>query len=145
MRKSVWTMAAMASALGIYAAFAADASKDDPLAGYYGNTLLSMNQPHYVIRIWLYPNGDFKEFKATHEGDDLEIHGWEGSYKLQGKPGAYEICKTFLPNPAAPRAPECVGIAPHKVGDIWRVAYKEGPFKGTTETFTVAQGHDTEP
>jgi hypothetical protein len=137
-------VAVAAVATGLAAnSWAADQS--DPMAGYVGNTLLSMNQPHYVIRVWFYPNGTFKEFKASHDDTNgLAVNGWDGTWTVQGTAGAYQLCKKYTPSFAPKMTDGCSSIVPHKVGDVWRVTYSNGPFKGTTETFTITPGRATE-
>ena len=126
---------------------AAPAPKDDPLVNYYTNTLLTQNQPLYVVRLWLYRDGTFKQFKASHESGTPRVAGWEGTYTLQGNPGTYQVCLRYIPAPASmsPPTPGCSTIASHKIGDVWKVTLTSGPNKGTVETVAVTAGHDTQP
>ena len=125
------------------------APADDPMAGYYGNALLTMNQPLYVMRTWYNSDHTFKQFKASHETGNLLLSGWEGTWTLQGTAGSYQVCKKYNPTPTAisltPPQNGCVAIAPHKVGDAWKVTLDKDPHRGTTETSTIEQGHNTQP
>ena len=118
---------------------------EDPLANYYANTVLSANQPLYQIRLWFYPDGTFKQFKASHETGEPHVAGWEGTYTVQGN----QVCMKYNPtvSPAAmpPPTPGCSTFEPRKLGEVWTKTYDSGPYKGTTETFILSEGHNTEP
>ncbi|MFT3807383.1 hypothetical protein [Arenimonas sp.] len=73
---------------------------DDPLASYYGNTLLCQNQSSKAIcHLWLNPDRTFfvmydrgVQPDVPVAGGNFRIEGRRGTYQLQGKPGAYEVC-----------------------------------------------------
>ena len=137
-------LAAMISAGATWAA-----TTDDPMAGYYGNALLTMNQPLYVMRTWYNADHTFKQFRASHDTGTLLVAGWEGTWTAQGTGAALQVCKKYAvtPYPATLPPPEngCVAIAPHKLGDVWKKSFDKAPYKGTTETSTLEEGHNTQP
>ena len=116
------------------------------MSGHVDNTLLSMNQPHYIFRTWYYANGTFKQFKVSHDTGILLLSGWEGKWHVQSKDGAYQVCKDYNPvPPTAEEAPQpgCIPLVAHKVDEVWRVTYDSGPYAGTTETFSITKGRNT--
>ena len=125
------------------------AAANDPMTNYYGNTVLSTNQPLYQIRLWFYPNGTFKQFKASHETGYPFVAGWEGTFKVQGNPGALEVCMTYKQQPSGASMPAptpgCRPMQPRVLGDVWQVTYSTGPYAGTIETNTLIEGHNSEP
>src|SRR5262245_42746495 len=107
----------------------AEQAAKDAMAGYVDNTLLSMNQPHYIFRTWYYANGNFRQFKVGHDTGMLLLSGWEGKWHVQASDAGFQVCKDYNPIPVptaeAPPQPGCIPLEPHKVNDIWRVTYKD--------------------
>lgn len=112
---------------------------DDPLAAYYGNTLLCQNQStRAVCHVWLNPDKSYflmydrgvqKEVPTTGKNGNYRIEGRRGTYELKGKPGAYEVC--LKPNAVPDKkfaievageiyaGKACYVLPEHKVGESW--------------------------
>jgi hypothetical protein len=102
----------LALALGIGTALAAD-----PLASFYGNTLLAKDKDGNVTKIWYSPDNTFK----TAMGDQQT----KGTWEMKGE----EVCVTQTePAPAADQQnPFCFTESEaRKVGDTWTVNDPDG-------------------
>jgi len=83
----------------------------DPLANYYGNTLISeklSNISPYggAAHVWLNPDRTFVSF-------DVTTGGRSGKYSVTGKPGAWQLCMGYSFRTI------CYPIDPRKVGETW--------------------------
>jgi len=109
MKRFLLTVAVLALSGG--AALAAD-----PLANYYGNTLV-VNGPDGAFKIW---------YKADKTYTGLNASGVKisGTWAVAGD----QICVTQTsPAPAAGQEKHCGGVAPDKkVGDTWQNTWNDG-------------------
>lgn len=102
----------MALALSVGAALAAD-----PLASFYGKTLVATDKDGNVTKIWYSPDNTFK----TAMGDQQT----KGTWEVKGE----EVCVTQTePAPAADQQnPFCFAApGPREVGDSWTVNDPDG-------------------
>lgn len=122
---------------------------DDPMVVYYGNTLMVQNQPLYIMRTWFNPDHRFMQFRGSNETTEEfskmpRLAGFQGNWEVKGD----QLCMTYDKEPAAaslpPPTPGCRPLIPHQLGEVWKVSPAEGPYKGTTEIYTISKGHNTE-
>jgi hypothetical protein len=95
------------SACFVVSAWAAD---DDVMAGFYGNTAVSvggMAETHTTYT----PDHNFI-MKAPAFGAEFK-----GTWAVNGK----QLCRTFESPPPGVTNPLCTPIEAHKVGDTWKV------------------------
>jgi hypothetical protein len=85
---------------------------DDPMAGFYGNTVISTG------------NGieSRTHFNADHTFDakftqGAQIFASKGTWTAAGG----QVCRTYDPPPPGFTNPICIPAEPHKVGDHWTV------------------------
>jgi len=83
----------------------------DPLANYYGNTLISeklsgISPDGGAAHVWLNPDHTFISF-------DVTTGGRSGKYSVTGKPGAWQLCMGYSFRTI------CYPIDPRKVGETW--------------------------
>lgn len=89
------------------------AGEPDPLANYYGNTLISERLINRsggggAAHVWLQRNRTYISF-------DVATGGRFGTYSVQGRPGAYRLCMNY----PAPMGTLCYPIESRKVGETW--------------------------
>src|SRR5258708_2513158 len=137
------TVSGIVAAAMVASAAGAIGADQDPMLAYYGNTLMSQNQPLYINRTWFYPDHTFPQFRGSAEttaefAKMPRVAGFEGTWAMQGN----QLCLTYnrTPAPASlpPPMPGCAPFTAHKVGDVWKQTYSDGPYKGTTETYTIS-------
>src|SRR5882672_1460556 len=88
-------------------AFATPALADDPLANYYGNTLVAKGA-HDDWQVWYLPDHTY-----TAEFND---HPISGTWSIEGdKVCLYQITPTPVPD----TLPRCYPVQTHKVGESW--------------------------
>jgi opacity protein-like surface antigen len=99
---------------------------DDPMAGFYGNTIVSTGgsatlRTHYRADHTFDFTGSMMFVSRT----------FKGTWALDGKGG---LCRTYegKPPPDTPN-PNCVPLVPRKVGDVWKS-------KDNARTFTLKAG-----
>jgi hypothetical protein len=115
-------VAACLTALCATAAFAAD----DPMAGFYGNTIVSSGG---AVQIRTHYHADHT-FDFT--GSMMLVHrNFKGTWAFDGKGN---LCRTYIGDvPPHTKSPGCTPFVPRKVGDIWKS-------KDNTYTFTLKAG-----
>ena len=89
------------------------ATPPDPLAGYYGNTLISertigLSPYGGAAHVWLERDGTYISF-------DVTTGGRSGTYFVKYEAGKPQLCLNY-PQPLGTR---CYPIEPHVVGDAW--------------------------
>jgi hypothetical protein len=131
----------IAGALGVLGAGTVAATTwSDPLASYYGNSLVCQNQKtHAVCHVWLNPDGSYYSFydlgpqpEPAQINGPFQVEGREGRYSVTARSGVLEVC--MRPQPpvllAAQSAHElfseaaCYPIAHHDIGDKWVTHWK---------------------
>jgi hypothetical protein len=108
----------LAASVLAFCGAAAQASDDDVLKNYYGNTLIS-NAGMLEIHTHYKPDHTF-DFSASMT---LIHRSGTGTWKIEANG---EICRDIKDPPAGVTNPSCGPIAPHKVGDSWTVTGKDG-------------------
>ena len=86
---------------------------EDPLAGLYGNTLISertigISPQGGAAHVWL-------ERDRTYISFDVSTGGRSGTYAVKKEGSRWQLCLNY-PVPIGTR---CYPIEPHKVGDTW--------------------------
>ncbi len=102
---------------------------DDPLTGYYGNTVISTGGMAEI----------HTHYRADHTFDLTgSMMGMSRSFKGTWTVAADgKICRTFVGEmPPRTTNPVCSLIAPHKAGETWTAASSDG----STRTFTIKPG-----
>lgn len=112
------------------ATLASAVGASDPLANYYGNTLISerlINRSGNggAAHVWLEKDGTYISF-------DITTGGRYGTYTVKGQPGAYQLCMNY----PAPMGTLCYPIEPRKVGEVWIASDP-----GTMGKNTLVKGH----
>lgn len=120
----------LAATLLLPASAAIAAHAPDPLANYYGNTLISERLINRsggggAAHVWLERDGSYISF-------DVTTGGRHGTYSLKGGPGAYQLCMNY----PAPMGTLCYPIQPRHVGEVWIVGDP-----GTLGKNTLVRGH----
>lgn len=121
--KRIFAGVVMASCMSLGVALAAG----DPMAHFYGNTLIAKDNDGNATKIWYSADNTFK----TAMGDQQT----KGTWQVKGE----EVCVTQTePAPAADQPnPFCFATPePHKVGDTWTVNDPDG----TPVTLTLQAG-----
>lgn len=105
----------LALLLGILAAVgtSAGATNNDPLAGLYGNTLISERTINIsplggAAHVWL-------ERDRTYISFDVTTGGRSGTYSVKRDGSGWQLCLNY----PAPIGTRCYPIEPHKVGQTW--------------------------
>jgi hypothetical protein len=99
---------------------------EDPMAGFYGNTIIASGG-RSQIRV---------HYRADHTfdlvGSMMLMHRtFKGTWALDGKGN---VCRAYVGDaPPGASNPQCVPIAPRKVGEVWKV-------QGDERTFTLKAG-----
>lgn len=110
----------------------AAAAADDPLAGYYGNTVISTGGMAEI----------HSHYRADHTFDLTgSMMGMSRSYKgtwAMAADGSGKICRIFVGDmPPRTTNPNCGPLAAgKKVGDTWTVTGSDG----STRTITIKTG-----
>jgi hypothetical protein len=91
----------------------AGARVDDPLAGLYGNTLISertigISPLGGAAHVWLERDGTYISF-------DVTTGGRSGTYAVKREGASWQLCLNY----PAPIGTRCYPIDPHKIGDTW--------------------------
>jgi hypothetical protein len=86
---------------------------EDPLAGLYGNTLISertigISPLGGAAHVWLEKDGTYISF-------DVTTGGRSGTYAVKQDGSHWQLCLNY----PAPIGMRCYPIEPHKVGDTW--------------------------
>jgi hypothetical protein len=102
----------------------------DPLANYYGNTLISerlINKSGFggAAHVWLEPDGTYISF-------DITTGGRSGTYTVKGDPGKWQLCMNY----PAPMGTLCYPIEPRRIGETWIASDP-----GTMGKNTLVKGH----
>lgn len=121
--RSVWAAAAMLCVVSSGAMAA-----DDPLAGYYGNTVISTGGMAEI----------HTHYRADHTFDVTgSMMGMSRSYKGTWELKGDQVCRTFIGDmPPRVTNPNCGPLAGgKKVGDTWTVTSN-----GSTRTITLKAG-----
>jgi hypothetical protein len=118
----------VAVALAAAGAAPAALAADDPLAGYYGNTVVSTGG---MLEIHTHYRADHTFDLA---GSMMGMHrDYKGTWSMaaDGK-----LCRIFVGDlPPNTTNPVCSIVPPHKVGDTWTV-----DSNGSTRTVTIKPG-----
>lgn len=98
---------------GLLASAAALATETDPLAGYYGNTLISERTINVspwggAAHVWL-------ERDHTYISFDVTTGGRSGTYSVKQQASQWQLCLNY----PAPMGTRCYPIEPHRIGDTW--------------------------
>lgn len=120
----------MKLATALFALMATSAfAADDPMASYYGNTIVStggMGEVH-------------SHYRADHSFDMVgSAMGMTMTFKgTWAEDGKGNICRTFTssPPPGTPN-PLCRPLPPHKIGDTWTMTQPDG----STRTLSLKAG-----
>lgn len=102
----------------------------DPLANYYGNTLISerlINKSGFggAAHVWLEADGTYISF-------DITTGGRSGTYAVKGEPGRWQLCMNY----PAPMGTLCYPIEPRRIGETWIASDP-----GTMGKNTLVKGH----
>ena len=87
----------------------ADDAASDPMAGYYGNSVVVIDAKG--IESHVYYNADHT---FTGVAPAYSYH-FQGTWELKGD----QLCRTFNPVPPGVTNPDCDTFQPHVVGDSW--------------------------
>ncbi len=107
-------------------AFTGTALAGDPLASYYGNTVVLSNPKTGDMQAFVNQDGSY----STKFADGKMV---SGTWAVAGDQTCYTQTN---PAPAADAKPFCAANADHKVGDSWKVAAADG----TETTITIKAG-----
>jgi hypothetical protein len=100
---------------------------DDPMAGYYGNTVIAtsaMGESHI-------------HYKADHTVDGT-LSSMMGSFNIKGTwaiDDKGQLCRTFEQVPPGMPNPTCLPLEAHKPGDTWTVSVN-----GQSRTLSMKAG-----
>jgi len=122
MRRILFASAAIA--LAVAPALAAD----DPMAGFYGNTV-DVTGPSFQATV---------HYRADHTMDSSgtvagKAFSTKGTWKIDDKG---QLCRTYDTTPPTMQNPFCTPATPHKVGDTWTVTTPDG----SPRTITLRAG-----
>lgn len=120
---------ALLAAAGM-AASPLSSAAEDPLANYYGNTLISerlINRAGWggAAHVWLERDGTYVSF-------DVTTGGRSGTYTVKGTPGHWQLCMNY----PAPMGMLCYPIEPRRIGETWIASDP-----GTMGKNTLVKGH----
>jgi hypothetical protein len=108
-------------AIAATSAFAAD----DPMAGYYGNTIVSTGGMAEV----------HSHYRADHSFDMVgSMMGMSKTFQgTWAEDGSGKICRTFKGD-APPNTPNplCTALPAHKIGDSWTLTQPDGSTRNLT-------------
>jgi hypothetical protein len=112
MRRTLF--AAAAFVLAVAPALAAD----DPMAGFYGNTV-EVTGPSFNVTV---------HYRADHTMDSSgtiagKTFSTKGTWKVDDKG---QLCRTYDTTPPTMTNPFCTPATPHKVGDTWTATTPDG-------------------
>ena len=118
------SVTALIVAFGTVQALAAD----DPMAGFYGNTVVVTGggfQAHVHYR----PDHTL-DISGTNSGQAFST---SGTWKIDDKG---QLCRSYHKTPPTLPNPLCSPATPHKVGDTWTVS----PLTGTARNVSLVAG-----
>jgi hypothetical protein len=95
--------AAMAPAL------ADDTAASDPMAGFYGNTVVVVDAKGLESHINYNADHTFTGVAPAYS------YHFQGTWELKGD----QLCRNFNPEPPGVTNPNCDTFQPHVVGDTW--------------------------
>lgn len=119
------------------------------MRAYYGNTRICREDHLFECHMWLNADGTYVLFgyqSSDVAGDPRHgFHVFRGTWTIEGKPGAYLLCRKQedLAKPLClpePERPDQTGPA-QSVGDVFWKYHEDGPLKGTVEHYFMAKGH----
>jgi hypothetical protein len=94
------------------AALADDTAASDPMAGYYGNTVVVVDAKGLESHTYYSADHTFTGVAPAYS------YKYQGTWEMQGD----QLCRTFNPEPPGITNPNCDAFAPHAVGDTWTSA-----------------------
>lgn len=90
----------------------ADDTAADPMAGYYGNSVVVIDAKGLESHVYYNADHTFTGIAPAYN------YKFQGTWEL--KDG--QLCSTFNPVPPGVTNPSCSPFAPHVVGDSWTSA-----------------------